>query len=271
MARLDRVVVAIVPFFFRSSFSCQSLCSRLNSLRQLVAFFGRRYRDNVAQQIAREPRAPQTQSTCLLVRPMIDTALLTAETFLDSLYDLPDGGQWVELIRGRVETLSPPEEDHRIVVLNLSKVLAEYMNRNTEGYPCFDLGLVVTRNPDTVRFPAVSYFLGGEMFGESDQTITENRPALVIELLSSNDRRRTLNDRIHDYTLAGIAVMWFVDPFDKVVHIIRPGYPNKTVREDEALCGSLAWQHKASGLSILPEFRISVADLFAVPESWEKS
>lgn len=264
MVRLDKPFVANVPCF------CPHSPVNLSS-RQLLAFLGRRYRDNVAQQIAPWPRASQPSPTIFLVRSMIDTALLTAETFLDSLYDLPDGGQWVELVRGRVETMSPPEDDHRVVVLNLSKFFAEYMNRNTDGYPCFDLGLVVSRNPDTVRFPAVSYFLGGEMFGESDQTITETRPALVIELLSSNDRRRTLNDRIHDYTLAGITVMWFVDPFDKAVHIIRPGYPNKSVREDEALCGSLAWQHKASGLSILPEFRISVAELFKVPESWEKS
>ncbi len=202
---------------------------------------------------------------------MIDSALLTAETFLDSLYDLPDGGQWVELIRGRVTSLSPPEEEHRLVVLNLSKALAEYVTRNPEGYPCFDLGLVVSRNPDTVRFPAVSYFLGGDMFAESDRTITETRPALVIEVLSSNDRRLTLNDRIHDYTLAGIAVLWLIDPIDNLVHIVRMGYPNKTLRDDETLCGSLAWKHKASGLSILPEFRMSVADLFAVPESWAKS
>ena len=202
---------------------------------------------------------------------MIDSALLTAEMFLESFYDLPDGGQWVELIRGRAISLSPPEEEHRLVVLNLSKTLAEYVTRNSEGYPCFDLGLIVTRGPDTVRFPAVSYFLGGDMFAESDRTITETRPALVIEVLSSNDRRLTLNDRIHDYTIWGVEVLWLVDPFDKVVHIIRSGYPNKTARDDEALCGSLAWKHKASGLSILPEFRMSVAGLFAVPESWAKS
>ena len=202
---------------------------------------------------------------------MIDTALLTAETFLDSLYDLPDGGQWVELIRGRVISLSPPEEEHRLVVLNLSKALAEYVTHNTEGYPCFDLGLIVARDPDSVRFPAVSYFLGGDLFAETDRTITETRPALVIEVLSSNDRRQTLNDRIHDYTMWGVEVLWLIDPFDKVVHIIRPGYLNKSTRDDEALCGSLAWKHKASGLSILPEFRIRVADLFAVPESWMKA
>ena len=201
---------------------------------------------------------------------MIDSALLTAESFHDALYDLPEGGQWVELIRGRVETLSPPEEEHRLAVLNLSKALGEYLSRNAEGYPCFDLGLIVSRKPDTVRFPAVSYFLGGELFGETDHIVTETRPALIVEVMSSNDRRRTLNDRIHDYTLWGVEVLWFVDPIDKAVHIVRSGYPNKALRDDEALCGSLTWRHKPTGKTILPDFRIRVSDLFAIPEYWQK-
>jgi Uma2 family endonuclease len=200
---------------------------------------------------------------------MIDLALLTAESFEDSLYDMPEGGQWVELIRGRVETLSPPQDEHRVVVFNLSKAFGEYVTRTTEGYACFDIGLVASRDPDTVRFPAISYFLGGEMFAEADHVITETRPALVVEVMSSNDRRRTLNDRIYDYSMWGVEVLWAVDPIDKAVHIIRPGYTNKSLRDDEALCGSLTWRHKATGQAILPEFRMPVADVFAVPESWQ--
>ena len=201
---------------------------------------------------------------------MIDIALLTAESFLDAMYDLPEGGRWVELIRGRVEVLSPPEEEHRLAVLNLSKALGMYLSRSTEGYPCFDLGLIVARNPDTVRFPAASYFMGGDLFAESDRTITETRPALVVEVMSSNDRRSTFNDRIHDYLMWGVEVLWFIDPIEKAVHIVRSGYPNKSLRDDETLCGSLTWRHKTTGHAILPDFRVRVSDLFAAPEYWQK-
>ena len=108
------------------------------------------------------------------------------------------------------------------------------------------------------------------MFAEADRVITETRPALVVEVLSSNDRRRTLNDRIYDYTTWGVEVLWIVDPIDKAVHIIRPGYTNKSLRDDEALCGSLTWRHKATGKAILPEFRMPVANVFVIPESWHK-
>ena len=200
---------------------------------------------------------------------MIASALLTAESFDDARYDLPEGGQWIELVRGRVEVLSPPEEEHLIAVLNLSKALAEYLNAHREGYPCFELGLLVKRDPDTVRFPAISYFLGGEIFGETDKSITETRPALIVEVISSNDRRRSLNDRVFDYTNWGVEVLWIVDPFEKAVHTIRPGYANKRVREDETLTGSLSWRHKATAQPILPDFRIAVADIFTPPEYWQ--
>ena len=202
---------------------------------------------------------------------MIASALLTAESFDDARYDLPEGGQWIELVRGRVEILTPPEEEHLIAVLNLSKALAEYLNEHREGYPCFELGLLVKRDPDTVRFPAISYFLGGEIFGETDKSITETRPALIVEVISSNDRRRSLNDRVFDYTNWGVEVLWIVDPIEKAVHTIRPGYANKRVREDETLTGSLSWRHKATAQPILPDFRIAVADIFTPPEYWRTS
>lgn len=201
---------------------------------------------------------------------MIDSALLTADSFDEARYDLPDGGQWVELVRGRVEVLSPPEEEHRIAVLNLSKALGEYLNEHREGYPCFDLGLVVSRHPDTVRYPAISYFLGSEMFAETDKAMTDSRPALVVEIMSSNDRRRSLNDRIYEYTNWGVEVLWIIDPTDKAVHILRPGYANKALRDHETLMGSLVWRHKATAQPILPEFRIAIADLFTPPSYWKK-
>ena len=208
---------------------------------------------------------------CLLTTyfAMIDTALLTAESFDDARYDLPDGGQWVELVRGRVDVLLPPEEEHRIAVLNLSKALGDYLNEHREGYPCFDLGLIVGRNPDSVRFPAISYFIGSELFAETDKALTDTRPALVVEIMSSNDRRLSLSDRIFEYTNWGVEVLWVVDPVEKAVHTMRPGYSNKSVREHETLTGSLSWRHKATAQPILPDFRIAVADIFTPPGYWQ--
>src|SRR5579871_5633979 len=110
--------------------------------------------------------------------------LLTAEQFGDQFFELPEGGRWTELIEGRLVELSPPDDAHGNVVRNLSKSLALYAQTSQRGYACFELGLIVRRDPDTVRFPAACYFVTGERFAESDKFLTDVCPALVIEIAS---------------------------------------------------------------------------------------
>ena len=56
--------------------------------------------------------------------PMIRT--LTAEQFIDQRFDMPDSGQWAELIEGVPVFLEPPDLDHGNTILNLSKAVAAY-------------------------------------------------------------------------------------------------------------------------------------------------
>src|SRR5258708_28523272 len=122
--------------------------------------------------------------------------LLTAEQFVAGRDELPDGGRWTELVAGKPVILSPPTVEHGTVVLNLGKALAEYSQREQGGYACFELGLVVAHNPDTVYFPAACFFTAGPIFAESGKVLTETRPAVVIEVASTNDRRRGMEQRV---------------------------------------------------------------------------
>src|SRR5260221_12134109 len=93
--------------------------------------------------------------------------LMTAQQFVDSRDELPDGGRWTELVAGKPVTLSPPTVEHGTAVLNLGKALAEYVQREQGGYACFELGLVIARHPDTVCFPAACFFTAGPLFAEA--------------------------------------------------------------------------------------------------------
>lgn len=90
---------------------------------------------------------------------------LTAEEFLDRIHELPDGGRWTELCQGEIHTLEPPDDVHGNVVYHLSQAIAHSINYQKEtsgtisGYACFEQGLIVSRNPDTVQFPSVSFFI----------------------------------------------------------------------------------------------------------------
>lgn len=106
---------------------------------------------------------------------------LTAEQFIEQRFDMPDSGQWAELVEGVPVFLEPPDLDHGNAILNLSKAVAAYVQQGVPGYACFDLGLLMGRAPDTIRFPAMCWFATGERFEESDKDITETVPTLVVD------------------------------------------------------------------------------------------
>ena len=187
-----------------------------------------------------------------------DTELCVQE-FLDARYELPEAGQWAELEAGRFFCFQPPDVDHGTVVLNLSKAVARWANGSSSGYACFDLGLILNREPDTVRFPAVSFFVEGERFSENDQDATETVPVVVVELASTADRRRAMGPRVADYVEFGVKLVLVIDPSLEQVTIWVPGLPKVELSKGDEL----------AHLQPLPGFEIRVEDLFAVPEWWQ--
>jgi Uma2 family endonuclease len=185
--------------------------------------------------------------------------LTTAEQFIDQRFDLPESGQWSELDRGIVTSFQPPDVDHGNVVRNLSKALATYVQSGGPGYACFDLGIAVARRPDTIRFPAACHFLDGPRFGEVDKPYTEKPPALVVELASTNDRRRVITDRVLGYHEFGTPLVWVIDPKEKCVHICPRG------RRPELLSAAMTLHAEP----VLPGFAMPVHQLFVEPDWWK--
>jgi len=185
--------------------------------------------------------------------------LFTAEQFAACRHELPDGGRWTELHAGRPVLLSPPTVEHGNAVLNLGKALAEFSQHGPGGYACFELGFTIARNPDTVLLPPACFFMTGAMFAESDKILTEARPTLVVEVASSNDRRRGMNDRIGGWLNWGVSLAWLLDPHAKKVHVFEKGRDGQPLGEHEML----------TGRSVLPGFQTSVGNLFNEP-GWYK-
>lgn len=184
--------------------------------------------------------------------------MLTAEEFADRKFDLPEGGRWHELVAGELQQFDPPEVVHGNIVLNLSKALAEHLAPDSTVYACFELGLVVCRDPDTVRCPPVSLFVEGEAFAEMDKQVTETRPGLVIEIAASNARRAGMADRIGEFHGWGVELVWVIDPQDRCVHVAPRGRDRQVVEAAETLRSH----------PLLPGFGVRVDDLFADPDWW---
>ena len=120
---------------------------------------------------------------------------LTAEQFADQRWELPEDGRWSELVAGEIVQLAPPEALHGTAVLNLSKRLAEHRQQHPElpSAACFDQGLVVRRQPDTVFVPAVAVIPEIGLFELADTFLVDRCPALVVEIVSTADRQNLIN------------------------------------------------------------------------------
>lgn len=186
------------------------------------------------------------------------TDLLTAEQFAERRDELPEAGRWSELLAGKVVTLSPPDAEHGTTVLNLSKAIADFSQAAPQGYACFSLGLIVQRGPDTVRVPAMCFYAEGPAFAESDKVVTETRPTLVVEVASSNDRRRGLADRIKSWLDWGVRMVWVLDPHAKQAHVFESSSQPRRLAPHETLTGG----------EVLSGFRSNVGDLFKEPDWW---
>lgn len=185
--------------------------------------------------------------------------LMTAAEFVDCRFDLPESGQWSELRAGVPVHRQPPDLDHGNAILNLSKALAAHASVRC-GYPCFDIGLLLRRDPDTVLFPAVSYFLTGERFAELDRPLTDSIPDLVIELASTEDRRREMEERINAYLEWGVSGLWVIDPAEQSLQAVCAAQPDRVTR--------LSTGDWLNADEILEGFRLDVASLFVEPAWW---
>lgn len=193
---------------------------------------------------------------------------LTAEEFAECRYDLAEGGQWAELIAGQPVELHPPEDAHGTAIMNLSKALADWVEQFRAGYACFEHGLIIKRNPDTVYCPPISYFDSGDRWAEMDRPVTESRPALVVEVPSTPDRARLLTDRITQYREWGVAVLWVVEPQTKRITVYsRNPEPTRLTQED-TLASDAGWEHEDDASVVLPEFSLPVEQIFRAPDWW---
>jgi Uma2 family endonuclease len=194
---------------------------------------------------------------------MTSVERITAEEFADQKSEFPEGGRWHELHEGRPVLLEAPDDRHGNVVMNLSRQLAIWFRdrgRGRSGYAVHDLGILVRRNPDTVYVPAMSYFDSGPMFSQTDLPLATQIPRMVIDVASSNDRRREMQSRTNAFMNTGIEMIWIVDPFKKEIQVLRRSMHTLVLGTRQTLEGG----------QLLPEFTIPVIDIFAEPAWWKK-
>ena len=184
------------------------------------------------------------------------TSQMTAEEFCEWADRPENRGALYELVQGEPVAMSTPGELHGVVCFLIAHLLGNYLFQRGRGYICTnDTGLLVERDPDTVRGPDLMLFDEARRWEEISRKFAVAIPRLIVEVLSPSDQVGRVNRRISQYLKRAVPLVWLVDPEVRSVTVYRPGKDFYTVEETEELTGD----------DVLPDFRCRVAECFALP------
>lgn len=183
------------------------------------------------------------------------TKLMTAEEFYDFVNQPKNRDRHFELEEGEVVEKSRLGEKHGVVCSNCAFLLTSYARQRKKGYVCTnDTGLVLEREPDTVRGPDVCLYLEARKFKELETKWPKRLPKLLVEVLSHNDRQGKMQKRINKFLEKGVAMAWLLDPEAETLTIYLPNRQPIVLERDE----------QVGELKVLPEFECKVADFFTM-------
>lgn len=188
--------------------------------------------------------------------PTTAKRLMTAEEFCDWVHQPEQANKWFELVRGEVIELPSPRKPHGVVCMRVGSALMAFADQRGFGYlTCNDSGLILERDPDTVRGPDVALYEDANTFAELHPKYGEVPPRLAVEVLSPSDRLGKVMRKIMDYLHNGVELVWLIDPETRNVTVYRPGKEAYVVEENQELTGE----------EVLPGFRCLVSEFFRLP------
>ena len=176
--------------------------------------------------------------------------LLTAEDLLR----LDSKGVKGELIRGRLcETMSAGVK-HGEVASNFVGELRNFVRPRRLGRVIgTDTGVLIERDPDTVREPDVMFISSERMpLTVRPDGYSEIIPDIVVEVKSPSDSVAEVNDKARMWRDCGVPLVWAAYPETRTIDVHRADGAIITLYEDDVLDGG----------EILPGFSVPVRDIF---------
>ena len=173
----------------------------------------------------------------------------------DELMQHPEWGP-CELVRGKVVPVCRPNNEHGMLVAEMSLYVGGFISRHKLGrFFAGDSGVFAGRNPDTVRGPDLHFVRADRWPGKSAlKKFLEVSPDLCIEILSPNDPLWKVEEKVNEYLAIGVPLVWVLDPKTRGAFVYRPN----AEREEIPPSGVL------SGEGVLPGFKLPLSELYAV-------
>lgn len=172
----------------------------------------------------------------------------------DDLLHLYSKGVRGELIRGVLYKTVSVGQEHGEIVMKLGHRLMSFIEPGKLGrLVASNSGVLLERDPDTVREPDLAYFSAERMPpGRRVTGYSEVAPDLVVEIVSPSDSDREINDKARMWLSYGVRLVWVVHPDTRTVDLHREGHSVAILTEADTL----------DGLEVLPGFTCAIREIF---------
>lgn len=180
----------------------------------------------------------------------VQTKLMTADDF----WVMPDSRWGYELIRGKLKKYMPAGILRGYVASRIGAFLTIFVEEHKLGAVfAAETGFTIFNDPDTVRAPDAA-FVGNEKLAEHgiSQTFFSGAPDLAVEVVSPNDRKNDIEEKVQDYLMAGVRLIWIIYPQKQVVAVYRQNGNASILFETDMLDGE----------DVIPNFQLSLEKIF---------
>lgn len=186
----------------------------------------------------------------------VATKPITAEEFYEFLIRPENHGRRLELERGEIVEMTKPTKFHGFVCGNIARILGNFAAQRKKGYVCTnDTGVLIERNPDTVRGPDILFYEDVATPEEIERKFATTPALLTVEVQSRGVAHGKLMRRVNEQLTFGTKLVWVVDTESENVTVHRADKPARVVESGEELTGE----------EFLPDLRCPVADFFKMP------
>ena len=135
--------------------------------------------------------------------------LLTANQFYD--FCCKNEGRY-ELVRGEVVKLSPVNDEHSGIAVNIGTAFNNYSRRYGFGQAGVEAGYMLLTGPDTVRGPDVSFRLVPRSERRQSVGFLPGAPDIAVEVISPSNTAAAVARKVAEYLAAGSRRVWVAYP-----------------------------------------------------------
>jgi Uma2 family endonuclease len=181
----------------------------------------------------------------------VDLKHLTYQEYLD----LPEMKVRYSILDGELVRDAAPTPDHQAVLLELAVKLVPFVREHGLGKVfTAPLDVVIRRDPLRTRQPDLLFISNARRYIIGRQVI-EGGPDLVIEILSSSNTRRELQEKLQDYQAIGVREAWVIAPQGRTVEVLQLSAGSIERSGLYGLGDAIVSQ-------VLPEFHLTVNECF---------